>query len=257
MTKKNNNVRNSKKKLILVFSFFLICTAAIVFAALKSEYFIIKNVLVENNLFVTNDEISILANLKGKNIFLIDKNKTKQNIMMNPYIEDVQINRKFPSTVVLNVTEKKIRGVLKYKNGLINIDSQGRMVQVVDHFPNGKIPMILGVKVDKYKPNDYIIKNDVNKQSALTAAMTISDYNESRYIFYSIDVSDPFNIVLKANNGRIVKFGDWNNMEDKIALAISIVDSPSITGKSGYIQIQSDGSAIFKEDKGGIVNEKN
>lgn len=243
--KKNNNW---KKKTILIGCFFLICIIMIIFAALKSDYFVIKNVLVQNNLFVSKEEITLLSELKGKNIFLIDKNKTKQKILINPYIEKVVVKRKFPSTVILNVTEKKIKGVIKYKDQVINIDGDGKMVQIVNRFPNGKIPLILGIKTPQFIPNECLIKNDQNKLSALKAALTVSDYNESRYIFYSIDVTDPFNIVLKTNDGHIIKIGDWTNIEYKISYAISILKSPSIKGLNGYIQIEGDGNAIFKKN---------
>jgi cell division protein FtsQ len=243
-----NKNKNLKKRLLLVFSFSLICLIIIVFAALKSDYFVIKNVEVQNNLFVTKEEISLLSELKGKNIFLINKNKTKQFILLNPYIEKVTIKRNLPSTVIIDIVEKKIRGIVKFNNGLINIDANGKMVQIVNRFPNGKIPLIFGVKVNKFIPNQDLIKNDENKQAALIAAMTVSDYNESKYVFYSIDVNDPFNIILKTNNGHVIKIGDWTNINYKIAYAISILKSPEVKDFKGFIQIQSDGSAILKKN---------
>lgn len=247
MTKENKSNKHIKKTIILILCFSFIIIAVSVFAALKSDYFVIKNVLVENNLFVTKEEISLLSELKGQNIFLVNKNKTKQKVELNPYIENVAIKRKFPSTIILDVTEKKIRGIIKISSGLINIDSEGRMVQMVNHFPNGKIPLILGVKVLKFVPNDYIVKNDENKLSALKAAMTVSNYNESRYVFYSVNVSDPFNIVLVTNDHQTIKIGDWTNMDYKIAYVISLIKDPSTKGLKGYFQLQPDGSAIFKK----------
>lgn len=247
MTQENYK-KKWKKRLIISVFFSIICITIVIITLLKSNYFVIKEVVVQNNLFVTKQEISLLSELKGKNIFLINKNKAMQYILLNPYIEKISIKRKLPASVIINVTEKKIKGVIKYKNGLINIDGNGKMVQVVTHFPNGKIPMVLGVKVDQYLPNEYIIKNDPNKLLALKAALTVSDYNESKYVFYSVDVTDPFNIILKTNDGHIIKIGDWTNIDYKIAYAISIFKSPSITGLKGYFQLEADGSAVFKKN---------
>lgn len=248
MTDENEKKGKSKKKLVLAFCFFLICIIIVIFIGTKSSYFEIKTVIVKDNLFVTKDEITLLANIRGENIFLLDKNKIEQRVTSNPYIEKISIKRKLPSTAIIEVTEKKIRGVVKFQNGLINIDSEGKMVQLVSTFPNGKIPMIIGVKVSQYKPNEELIKNDKDRLIALKSAMTISDYNESRYVFNSINISDPFNIVLIANDGHVVKIGDWTNMQYKIAYAVSILKSSSIKGLNGFIQIQSDGNAIFKKN---------
>jgi cell division protein FtsQ len=244
---KNKN-KILKKRLLLVFCFSLICFIIIIFAAVKSDYFVIRNIVVQNNLFVTKEEISLLSELKGKNIFLIDISKTKQYVLLNPYIEKISIKRKLPETVIIDVTEKKIRGIVKFKNGLINIDGHGKMVQIVNVFPKGKLPIVLGVTVDHFISNEDLVKNDENKASALKAALTVSDYDESKYVFYSIDVSDPFNIVLKTNDGYVIKIGDWTNIKYKIAYTISILKSSAIKGLNGFIQLESDGSAIFKKN---------
>ena len=243
------NISNKNKKIKIIFAtcFSLICIVIIGFWVMKSNYFIIKNIKVENNLFVTKDEISILSELKGNNIFLMDKTKIGKKISLNPYIEKIIIKRKLPSTVIIEVVEKKIKGIVRFKNGFINIDENGKMVQIVNQFPNGKIPLILGFKVDNYVPNEYLIKNDTLKFNALKAVLTTSNYKESKYYFYSIDIEDPYNIVYITNEKRIVKIGDWTNIEYKIAYTISILKNKSIMGLKGFIQIQPDGSAVFKK----------
>lgn len=245
----NDNVSNKikKRKIILRICFSLICIILFVFWAMKSNYFIIRNVKVENNLFVTKEEISLLSELKGKNIFLIDKPKIQEKVMLNPYIEKIFIKRKLPNTIIIEVVEKKIKGIIKFKNGFINIDENGKMVQIVNQFPNGKIPLILGIKVDKYLPDQYLIKNSPSQFDALKAVLTTSNYKESKYYFYSIDVSDPYNIIYITNDGKKVKIGDWTNIEYKIAYSISILKDKSIRGLKGFIQIQRDGSAVFKK----------
>jgi cell division protein FtsQ len=248
MTKEVVSYKIKKRKILLGLCFSSILIIILIFVIFKSNYFIIKNVIVNNNLFVTKQEIVILSELKGKNTFLINKKNTEENIKLNPYIESVVIKRKLPYSIVLDVTEKKIKGIVKFKNGLINIDGEGRMVQIVNKFPNGKIPIIIGIDVTKYVPNEFLVKNDANMLSALKSVLSVVDYNESKYYFYSIDIKDPYNIFFKTNSGIIVKVGDWTNIEYKIAYAIEVLKSPSIKGLKGYVQIQPEGGAIFKKN---------
>jgi cell division protein FtsQ len=248
MTKEVVSYKIKKRKILLGLCFSSILIIILIFVIFKSNYFIIKNVIVNNNLFVTKQEIVILSELKGKNTFLINKKNTEENIKLNPYIESVVIKRKLPYSIVLDVTEKKIKGIVKFKNGLINIDGEGRMVQIVNKFPNGKIPIIIGIDVTKYVPNEFLVKNDANMLSALKSVLSVVDYNESKYYFYSINIKDPYNIFFKTNSGIIVKVGDWTNIEYKIAYAIEVLKSPSIKGLKGYVQIQPEGGAIFKKN---------
>jgi cell division protein FtsQ len=248
MTKEVVSYKIKKRKILLGLCFSSILIIILIFVVFKSNYFIIKNIIVNNNLFVTKQEIVILSELKGKNTFLINKKSTEENIKLNPYIEGVLIKRKLPFTIVIDVTEKKIKGIVKFKNGLINIDGEGKMVQIVSKFPNGKIPIILGIDVTKYVPNECLVKNNVTMLSALKSVLSVVDYNESKYYFYSINIKDPYNIIFKTNSGIIVKVGDWTNIEYKIAYAIEVLKSPTIKGLKGYVQIQPEGGAIFKKN---------
>lgn len=248
MIEESIKFKKTRRNTIFLFLFLGICIIILLFGIFKTDYFHIDNIIVQDNVFVTKQEIISLSQLTGKNIFLINKNKTEEYIKLNPYIKGITINRKLPRTVIINVNEKKIRGIIKFKNGFINIDNEGKMVQIVDKFPKGKLPMILETNVDKYIPNELVYKPGSNELQALVAALTVSDYNETKYFFYSIDVKDPFNILLCTNSGRLVRIGDWENMDYKIAYAISILKSPDIKGLHGYIQLQDDGSAIFKKN---------
>jgi cell division protein FtsQ len=248
MTEDKINKKKRKPKIILIFSFIVFIMIAVVVFAIKSDYFIIKSVTVEKNLFVTKEEIILLADVKDKNIFMIDKNNIEQKVKVNPYIEKIFIKRSLPDSVTIEVTEKKIKGVVKYQNGFVNIDSEGRMVQIVTKFPNGKLPIIRGITIKQYLPGECLYKNDKNKLTALKAVLTIMDYKESRYFFKTVNVTDPFNITLQSNNGFTLKIGDWTNIDYKIAYAITIIKNSSVKGLKGYIQLQDDGSAIFKKN---------
>lgn len=237
-----------KKRGLLGFLFVVLCIIIILFGIFKTDFFLINNVVVENNLFVSKQEIITSSQLYGKNIFLIHKDKIKDYVKLNPYIKDIVISRKFPRTVVLDVEEKKIRGIVKIREGLINVDNEGKMVQIVNRFPKGLLPVLLETGVKKFVPGASIYPQGSNNCQALVAALSVSDYNETRYQFYSIDVKDPFNIILRTNNGRIVKIGSWNNMEYKLSYAMAVLKSAEVKNLKGYIQLQENGEAVFKKN---------
>jgi cell division protein FtsQ len=228
----------------------IICLSALLILMFKSNYFNITKVVVENNSFVSSEEVTILSEAKGENIFLINKNKLEGNIQKNPYIEGIDIRRKLPSTFVIRVREKQIKGLIKFQNSFINVDSNGKMVQVINKFPSGQIPLIEGINVEQYVPGLNLIKDDKIKQDALEAILTVSDYKEYNGLIYSINIEDIYDITLKTIDGLFIKLGDWTDLNNKLEYAYNVLNSKDVKGKKGTIEVlklQSEYTVIFRK----------
>lgn len=247
MTKDKLETKIAKRKSSLRFSLLIIFSGILAVIFLKTSLFEIKNVEVKNNYIVSKDEIVTLANVRGENIFLISKKKIKENIASNPYVKEIKIQRSLPDEVVIDVKEKEIKGLIKLKNSFINVDRDGNMVQVVNQFPNCKLPLIEGVKIEQYEPNKSIVGEDENKLKALKSVLTLTDYMEYKKLIYSINISDPFNIKLTTINNLEIYIGDWNNMQYKLELAYYAMKNPALNGEKGVMEvIADDGTVVFK-----------
>lgn len=236
-----------KRRFVVLLCMFLIILIGLGVLCLKSSYFNINTVLVENNNIVTIEEIQILSEAKEKNIFLINKSRMENKIKTNPYIDKLVIKRKLPSTLIIDVKEKEIKGIYQLKETFINVDKEGKMVHAVNKFPNGKLPLIEGVVVEQYVPNESLIKNDELKLQALKSVLCITDYNETKNLFYSINVADPYGIILKTMDGINVKIGDATNLEYKLSLALPALRDPRIKGMKGMLEIEPNGKAVFRK----------
>jgi cell division protein FtsQ len=237
------NIKRKKHRIRVLIFILFICIIAVLL--LKSEYFNIKAITVVNNKTVSSDEIKLLSELKGDNIFLFNKKAAKSKILTDTYLDDVTIIRKLPSSIIIDVKEKQIKALIKCQDEFINVDKNGRMVHLVNSFP-GTLPLITGINISQFVPNKNI-SDDGTKQQAIIGALSITDYAECKNLFYSIDVSDPFNIVFKTKNGLDIKPGDWNNLEYKMSVALSIMKDSEVKGQKGCIEVQSDGTAVFKK----------
>ena len=239
----DRSIRRKKHRVkIIIFILFLCILLVLLF---KSEYFNIKTITVVNNKTVGSDEIKLLSELQGNNIFLFNKKAARSKILTDTYLDDVTIIRKLPSSIIIDVREKQIKALIKCQNAFINIDKNGRMVHLVNSFP-GALPLITGINITQFVPNKNIA-NDSTRQNAIIGALTVTDYAECKNLFNSIDVSDPYNIIFKTKNGLDINAGDWNNLEYKMSVAISIMNNSDVKGKKGCIEIQSDGTAVFKK----------
>lgn len=250
MTKDKIEKRIKKRRRIFKFLILIIFISTLSILMFKSDYFDISNIIVENNSFVTAEEVTVLSEIKGKNIFLVNKSRLEGNIQKNPYIEGIRIKRKFPSTLIIMVREKQIKGLVKFQSSFINVDSNGKMVQVVNKFPSGEIPLIEGIIVEQYAPGLNLIEEDKIKQEALKAILTISDYEEYNKLIYSINIEDSYNITLKTMSGLFIKIGDWTDLDNKLTYAYNVINSEAIKGKKGTIEVlklQSEYTVVFRE----------
>lgn len=250
MTKDKIEKRIRKRRKILKILILIIFVSALSILMFKSEYFNISSIIVENNNFVSAEEVSVLSEAKGHNIFLINSKNIEGNTQKNPYVEGIEIRRRLPSTLVIYVKEKQIKGMIKFQNSFINVDSSGKMVQVVNKFPSGELPLIEGINAEQYAPGMNLIKDDSIRQEALVEILKLSDYKEYNGRIYSINIEDAYNITLKTMDGIFIKLGDWTDLENKLAYTYNVLKNKNIEGKKGIIEViklQSEYTVIFKE----------
>ncbi|KMT21407.1 cell division protein FtsQ/DivIB [Clostridium cylindrosporum] len=239
--------RAKKRKVLINLSLLLIILGIVAGVGLKSSYFLINDIKVNNNRVISKEEIEILAKLNGRNIFLLDKKAAISEIESHPYVESVKITRNFPSSVTVDVTEKKIGAVINLKEGYVNVDENGKMVQVVSKFPQGKIPILEKIPVTKYVPNGFVFDKEEQRR-ALKTCIQVLDNREINSVFTALDVSDPFNITFTTSNGTRINIGTESNIDYKIGLAISILNKDEVKNQKGYIKILGNGTAAFKKD---------
>lgn len=250
MAKDKIEKRIRKRRTILKILIMIIFVSALSVLIFKSEYFNISSIIVESNNFVSAEEVTVLSEAKGQNIFLINSKRIEGNTQKNPYVEGIEIRRKFPSTLVIYVKEKQIKGMIKFQNSFINVDSSGKMVQVVNKFPSGELPLIEGINAEQYAPGMNLIKDDSIKQEALIEILKLGNYKEYNGLIYSINIEDTYNITLKTMDGIFIKLGDWTDLENKLAYTYNVLKSKNIEGKKGTIEViklQSEYTVIFKE----------
>lgn len=238
---------NNKKKKIMIIIMIFIVIIGLGIAIVKSEFFDIKTIEVKNNENITSDEVITLADINNKNILFIDNSLVVKKIKNNPYVDQVLISKELPSTLVLTIKEKKIAGIIKSDKGYINIDTDGKMVQNLDKFPEGNLPIIEGIKDTAYEAEKQLYKDEDDKRAALVQCLEIVDYKEYSGRIRAIDVADPQSIKLYTSSDIEIRIGNKDDFEYKLSFVLPILNNAKLKDKKGYIEVFSDGKAIFKE----------
>lgn len=83
-------------------------------ALYNSSLFSIENVTVNGVEHLTSDEMTQLANVPADTTLLrVDTDAIAERVRLNSWVQDVQINRVFPGTIEINVTERPVAAIVE------------------------------------------------------------------------------------------------------------------------------------------------
>ena len=170
--------RNKRIKFILKLVILIgLIVGSIVFA-LTSPIFNIKDIQVTNNNAISGETIISLSGLsKDQNIFKFKTSDVINKIKENPYIEEVKVNRKFPSTVQIEVKERTATYSVDFLGKYAYINNQGYILEISEDKKG--MPVIQGIstKEDQVVPNNRLNNEDLEKLEDVIKIMNASKEN--------------------------------------------------------------------------------
>lgn len=248
MSKKQRQILKKKKriKLMLKFTALLIIIIAGIIFALVSPIFNIKEIDVSNNEQIKTETIVSLSQLNlGQNIFKFNKNKVNKNIKTNAYIESVEIKRKLPNKVQIQIEERKQEYNVEFLNGYAYINNQGYILQISEEKQD--LPTIQGIST----PDEQIVEGnrlnseDLEKLEVIIQIMNICKNYELDSKITNIDIStkDEYTLYLEEEK-KTIYLGDKSNLSNKMLYVQVIIEENR--GKEGAIFVNGDLNNNFK-----------
>lgn len=228
----------------------ILMIAILITLALKLPYFSIKNIIVSNNFNLTADEIVKTSGIfKGNNIFYVSFSKGKDNLLSNPYILDVKLKRKLPSTVMIEVKERKAVFYINIDKKFYVVDKDGVVLEEKSSIDGMKLTKLDGVNIEAIKIGKPLVVDDLRKIDVIRNITELLSVDKSGIAMTSLDIGDI--VSLKAYYGNMcIKFGTSNNLKDKLNKAVNIIASNKDYIKSkGYIDVSSEGQPAIHIDK--------
>lgn len=243
MTNKPRKKKKRKKKNYLLRLLVIITIGVGLYFLITSELFDISSVKIENNNYYTVEQVKDKAGVKiGKNIFKLKKSDIKEKLLKDPYFENVVIKRKFPSTIVIEVTERTEKATIPNDNYYIIIDPNGLVLRKSEIQP--KITIIEGLTVKKTKEGKPL---EVEENSILTDTLNMLKSMENSDLFFKkIDIS---NVIIKAHiYDQLICEGTPENLTESIEngnLEKTLYDMYSRGIERGILKIGSDDYCSF------------
>jgi len=148
-----------------VFFVFLVLITG--FILLRSPFFEVRNVLVQGNQLIDQGKIKSVSDIApGANIFKVDLAAGASRLKLIPMVKDVKVTRSLPSTVVIDVKERKPLGLLPTGEGFIEVDCDGVYLQKANAGAPG-LPVVTGIQCDIISPGEVV------KDGRLGDALTV------------------------------------------------------------------------------------
>ncbi|HOO13167.1 MAG TPA: FtsQ-type POTRA domain-containing protein, partial [Bacillota bacterium] len=95
-------------------------------AFMRTSYFSIKDIRVQGNSFVDEQEVIRYSGISpGMNILSLKLKEAAEALQIHPYILSAKIQRIMPDTIEITVKERDLVGYLPYLGSYLLVDSEG------------------------------------------------------------------------------------------------------------------------------------
>ena len=163
------------------------------------KFFLISNIQIKTNFTKIDKKILTQINyLFDKNIFFIKKNHVLENLTDLNFLENIEIKKNYPSTILIKATKTNIIGMTYLKQKKYYVGLNGRFIYSENLSVEKKVPLIFGV----FQISEYIELLSILKKQNINAELISKFYfhKNKRWDLYFKD-----NTIIKLPNTKIEK----------------------------------------------------
>lgn len=212
-------VKNSNRKLIyMILAFFGVIVFIVYFEFSLGR---ISTITVEGNNLLTDKEIVVLSELsRDESFFELSERAIEENILTNPEVKKVEVTKRFPNKVNIQVAEYNIVGYLVNEGKYRAITEDGRIIEK-------NIPV--GQPIDKPLLYNFTQGDELQELIGQLDSLAPSIMNSISEIHFTPTDTNPLLLNVYTNEGFkvIVSIQDFAN---DMLIYPSIVEDQEVTG---------------------------
>jgi len=220
----------------------VLLAAVAVFMFIHSAFFAVTQIKVIGVRQLKNQEILKISGLNpGVNIFKANLTEAENKISLHPLVRIVEIKRRLPSSLEINVTERMALGLVVDRGEFLQVDGDGVYLARTSDMNKVNLPLITGIPPKKSAPGEKLDNDEMRaalvylKNMPLKITATVSEIN----------VRDPNNIKFYTIDGAEVRVGDTERVNEKINLYQEVI-SRKYSQPIQYIDISYNGRPVLK-----------
>lgn len=190
----------------------LLVVSLIIIAFAFSPIFVLRNINVTGNQFVSTEEICRIASIyDGENMFQLETDEIRETLLKDLRIEQVNIRRKFPSALDIEITERIPLAVVPCDYGYLDIGKDGTVLAAHRTLSEMPVPLVTGVELADLFVGDKV--ENSNLQPVLDYLDLLDDF--SRKQLSEISIGNPEHIVAYTNNSVQIRIGKMERLDEK------------------------------------------
>ena len=140
-----------KKRLVIAISLLVLLTTISSQQKLIISKFNLKTIIIQNNLLLEDKDIkNLLIPIYNKNLLFLDNTEVKKILMQNSFIDSFKIKKKYPSTLKIQIFEKRPIAIIFNKKNKFYLSEKIELIEF-KNLPNYQtLPYVLG-NADNFK----------------------------------------------------------------------------------------------------------
>jgi cell division protein FtsQ len=257
---RHNDVQDSHWfHLAAILCIVLIALAFLGFAANRWRHSLgISQIDVDGNSILSDNEILELANVADSlGLCDLDLGLMRGNILKQPFIKDVAINREFPSTLRIAVDERRPVAILSNIN-LLYVDQEGYLLPHTSSKEVFDLPIISGMKPPiNVMPGEKI--ESARLQAALEIFSVAKEVDEELYHFISeVNLNDGSDILIySTQSGMPIIFGEGEVRRKMVYLDAFLKQHARSQGPENitYVDLRFDKQVVVRWATSGPAKE--
>ena len=237
--KKAAALKKRRKKALIAVLISLLTVLIIVFSAIMAFlFFKVETITVKGTVSnYSQNEIVEATGVKIKdNLLFVNKKKIEQSLVEKmPYIKTVKIEKKLPSTIIVNITQTKNEICILSDEKYYAADKDGKILAKLDvadeNLPLFILPKGCSITVGKEIEIEDTVLYDLF-YNCIDLTKTYS------FKINEVDISDTYNLHLLVDDRLKVKVGSPNNFDLKLAHFNTML--PNVpSGAKGTVDLSS------------------
>lgn len=244
--KRRRKKRNYTLHYIIMITILIITLIVLSF----TMFFDIKTITINAKIDgVDNEKIISQTNLKvGDSLLLINNSKIEKTIMDNSFLLDgVDIVRKFPSSVEINLIEAKPTIAIKQDRVYYFFSETMRLMKIEKTNIYPEITCYVGVKIPKdIEPGSYLKSSEAEGLEFCLDIHQMLKEKKMKDITY-VDMKSDINVSLYYKEQIQIKVGTVTNLSYKLDSANRVIEQKITDGQIGCLDVQVERKAYFRQ----------
>ena len=220
--------------------------ALAVWLMLKHMVFIVRDVRVAGAGNLAPEAVVRQSGIRlGGRMDDLDLEAIRNNVEATGQLAFVGVEKRYPSTLILNVRERTKDAIIMQASKLVVLDSDGYVVSAAEVMPEESVTYVTGLKPTAYRIGRRLSVNEANLSAMKAALEALKRQNGKEYVS-ELNVEDPDNITILTRTGMTVLLGDAEKMDEKIAWMVSALRDLESRGESqGRLDVSSGTKADY------------